>query len=375
MFVAYIGRRLLARNRVAAARWLPTTDAEWLAGFVDAEGCFQIRPNNRGTTWTCALAVKVRDDDAALVVDLHRSTGLGCVRPVAAHAGSKPQVDWTIQSKDECAAFAALVRKHPLRGRKRLDAQIWSEAVATWAASPRGMSAADAARLTDLAGRLRQVRRYTGDRAPAPAQARANLEAYFGGFFAGDGYLGLTDSCALAIVKIRRDDRPLLELFAREFGLGLVRDVPATPPSAPTAAWRVVAARDLPALVELLDRAGLRGRKLRQYQAWRPAALEIGHARQEQRSRDSSLIAAARAQLQAASEYRSEASAIPFAIPADDGLEAYIVLLQEWAGQKTYQRLTCTAYEADRKPSWPNRDTLARAFGSWAAALAAADLR
>ncbi|MFL5841731.1 MAG: hypothetical protein ACJ77Z_14880 [Thermoleophilaceae bacterium] len=127
--------------------------------------------------------------------------------------------------------------------------------------------------------------------------------------------------------------------------------------------------------MELLDRAGLRGRKLRQYEAWRPAAIEIGHALTEQRRRDSGLIAAARAQLQAASEYRSEVSAIPFVIPEDDGLEAYVALLQEWADRKKYQRLTCTAYEADRKPSWPNYDTLARAFASWAAALAAADLR
>jgi hypothetical protein len=365
----------LARNRAAAAGSLPTTDGDWLAGFIDAEGCFQILPNNRGTTWICELAVLVRDDDAALLVDLHRSTGLGHVRPVAARGRSKPQVRWKVQTKDECAAFAALLRKHPLRGRKRFDGDIWSEAVATWAASPRRMSAADAARLTALADQLRQVRVYTGDRIDAPAPERANLADYFGGFFAGDGYLGLTDSRAFAVVKIRRDDKPLLELFAREFGLGLVRDAPATPPSAPTSCWRVVAARDLPALVRLLDRAGLRGRKLRQYEAWRPAALEIGRALKERRTRDVGLIAEARAQLRAASAYQSEARAIPFAMAEDDGLEAYVAVLQEWAGQKQSRRLTCTAYEADRKPSWPKRDTLARVFGSWAAALAAADLR
>ncbi|MFL5841732.1 MAG: LAGLIDADG family homing endonuclease [Thermoleophilaceae bacterium] len=214
VFVARLGGSFLASNRVAAAQRLDAPAAEWLAGFLDAEGCLRIRPNNRGTTWTCELKVKVRDDDAALIVDLHRSTGLGYVRPVAARGGSKPQAEWTIQTKDECAAFAALLRKHPLRGRKRLDAEIWCQAVATWAASPRRMSAADAARLTDLSDRLRQARRYTGNRMAAPVLARGSLADYFGGFFAGDGYLGLTDSRAVAVVKIRRDDRPLLELLS-----------------------------------------------------------------------------------------------------------------------------------------------------------------
>jgi hypothetical protein len=201
-----------------------------------------------------------------------------------------------------------------------------------------------------------------------------HLVEYLGGFFSGDGCLLLSERSAHAILKLRRDDRPILEAFSRAFGLGLVRDIPATPPSAPTTAWRVVAAADLLVLVDLFDRAGLRGRKLRQYEAWRPAAIEIGCARVGARRVDRDLIETARSAFVQASAYRSEIDKLPPPPSEEDALEAYIGVLREWASGRGFRALTCTAYQADRRAAWPTKDTLARVFGSWRAALGAADL-
>ncbi len=105
---------------------LADADGHALAGFLDAEGCFQIRPNNRGRTWHCHMTVAVRDDDAQLLTDLCRVTGLGRVAAKPAHGTSRPQVRWTIASKRECAELARTLRAFPLRARKRRDFEIWA---------------------------------------------------------------------------------------------------------------------------------------------------------------------------------------------------------------------------------------------------------
>ena len=370
-----MGSLLLADDRASAAIAPTAADGAWLAGFIDAEGSFSIDPNNGGANWQCGLAIALRDDDAGLLLDLQRSTGLGVVRPLSGRAGSKPQASWTIQAKRETVALACILRSHSLRGRKRADAELWCRAVDLWTASERGMSQDDWAQMAELAAELKQVRKYGAQASVSSLPTdHDNLVEYFGGFFTGDGCLLLTDRSARAVMKLRGDDRPILEQFARAFGLGLVRDTGSTPTGTPTAAWRVVAARDLHAVVDLFDRAGLRGRKLRQYEPWRRAALEIGSARLERRAHDAELIAAARSAFAHASAYRPEIDALHPPPDEDDALEAYVRVLREWASTRGFRNLTCTAYDAERRPAWPNRDTIARVFGSWRAALSAADL-
>src|SRR4051794_10019973 len=103
-----------------AAGPLGRADAEWLAGFLDAEGCFQIHPNNGGRSWSCSLTLALRDDDARLLVELSNETGLGTLRALAARGSSKPQIDWRIQDKFGCARLARILTQYPLRGRKGL---------------------------------------------------------------------------------------------------------------------------------------------------------------------------------------------------------------------------------------------------------------
>jgi hypothetical protein len=226
-----------------------------------------------------------------------------------------------------------------------------------------------------LAGELRAVKQYTNTRTRHRLDASAELIPYFGGFFTGDGCLGLSDRRARITVKIRRDDRPLLDLFQAEFRLGHVTDIAATPPSAPTAAWVVSSAKDLPGVVSLLDRAPLRGRKLRQFNAWRNGALEIGSAAAEGRPQDADLIARARSAFATASAYRSEATLLPSGPTETDARAAYAGVLRAWAQRCRDVGLSSTAYESARNPDWPSRNTIVRLFGSWAAALAAAGLR
>ena len=174
------------------------------------------------------MTVAVRDDDADILTDLCRVTGLGRLRAKPAQATSRPQACWTISSKRECAELARILRAFPLRARKRRDFAIWARAVDRWSAA-----AYDA----QAGGRL-STRRWPPMPARfaraalcspvAPACARrvpaADLVAYLGGFFTGEGCFGLSGLRPRAAIKLRRDDRGILELFAERFGIGTVRD-------------------------------------------------------------------------------------------------------------------------------------------------------
>lgn len=289
---------------------------------------------------------------------------------VKARGGSRPQVTWVIKSKLECQALATVLRCYPLRGRKARDLALWAEAVDLWAGRTHGLAKEDAAVIDELAAELAGVRAYGPAVEPEVAVSNAGLLSYFGGFFAGEGWLGFNARRPRLSINARRDDRPLLETFARVFGIGTVIDVSACPPAAPTARWHVTAMRDMDAAVRVLNAAGLRGRKLRQYLAWRPAAIEAGCASREKRPVDPAIIDTAKAALKRASRYRSEADCIPDPEPFDAERE-YALVLADWAANFSGSR-TAVAYDRDRLSYWPDRQTLARVFGSWAAAAAAA---
>lgn len=99
--------------------------AHALAGLIDAEGSFTISPSNRGRSWRCWMRIALRDDDADILIDVARTTGLGRLNRIAARPTSRPQLAWNIASKRECSELVALLRRHPLRARKRHDFEIW----------------------------------------------------------------------------------------------------------------------------------------------------------------------------------------------------------------------------------------------------------
>jgi hypothetical protein len=125
-----------------------------------------------------------------------------------------------------------------------------------------------------------------------------------------------------------------------------------------------------------MDGAVLRGRKRREFDVWRLGAEEFIAARREGRRRDHALIQEASEALRGVRRFR-------LMYPVAVGPEAkraetralYVDLLRTWA-DTVDGVLSCVGYERDREkhPSWPQRETIAGAFGGWREALAAAGL-
>jgi LAGLIDADG endonuclease len=365
------------RARMAAAPGLSVEDANRLAGLLEAESHLGIVRNNRHD-WRCVCAVALRDDDGATLQWFRDSLGLGSLRAVQGRNGSRPQVAWTIDSKAECSALVELLDAHPLRGRKAAQYEIWRQAVSISAAERYDVGPAGRLRLARLAEALSDARAYRppDPDADLPSMRDHGAPFFFAGFFSGEGCFGLRPprDCRF-VIKVRRDDRPLLEAFRSRFGLGKVCDVAIPAPWSPATVWSVVGAGDVLRGIALFDAAGLLGRKQRQFLAWRAAAEAIARAKLAREPVDVSLVAGGRRALTGATAYRPPAAPLVADRGYADARTAYIDVLREWA-RSTAEPLSCTRYERARKlhAHWPKRDTIAFAFGGWYEALRCAGL-
>ncbi len=372
-----VGGETAIRQRIRSAPGLSTAQAHALAGLLDAESSLAISPNN-GNGWSCYCAINLRDDDRDILVDFRSKLGIGHLRPVSPRNGSRAQVCWTIGSKVECRLLVDLLDAHPLRGRKRAEYEIWREAVKQWSARSHGFAPGARDALARLAVDIRAARVYRDPDplAPGPTLSDPFAAHYFAGFFSGEGSFGLGVRNARFVIKLRRDDRPLLEAFRRDFAMGSVRDVATPEPWSPAAVWHVVGARDVLRGIALFEAAPLLGRKARQYRAWRPGAEAVAHAILRRTEVDATTVAKSRRALTQATAY----CAPRLALDVDHGFGAariaHLDVLREWA-RATVGPLTCTGYEAVRlreHPYWPQRESIARAFGSWFEALRSAGL-
>jgi hypothetical protein len=229
-----------------------------LAGFVDAEGSFGVRPTNAGRSWVCDFRLSQRDDDASVLARIQRLTGLGVLTPYPARANSKPQTTWSIRSQIECLRLVQILEEFPLRGRKQREFVVWAEAVTQWNGRRRERAAA----MRHASERLRCLRRYVDPPlSTAPPHDSQHLRWYLGGFFSGEGYFGLSQRSARAVIKVRRDDLPLLQAFAGSTTLGTIMDVSARGSSRPGAVWIIQRHGQLSAAIDLLESAMLRGRR------------------------------------------------------------------------------------------------------------------
>jgi hypothetical protein len=371
-----VGGEAGIRARIAAAPGLDTQDAHRLAGLLEAEGHLSITPNN-GNGWRCSCQVALRDDDRQILEDIRDRTGLGHLNAVPARNGSRPQVVWKVESKLECAALVEILDDHPVRGQKLSQYAIWREATEVWASKQYGLEPAGRVHLGTLAGAIKDARQYRG---PGPNARPPNMDDsfapyYFAGFFSGEGCFLLKGRDARFVIKLRRDDRPLLEAFERVFGIGKVCDAEIPGSWSPCAVWTVVSARDVLVGIDLLEHGGLLGRKKRQFDAWRPGAVAVARAKLAREPEDANVVATARRSLARASAYLAPTKPLCADRGYADARTAYIDVLRAWA-RSADGALSCTAYQAARRrePHWPKRETLAFTFGSWYEALRCAGL-
>ena len=233
-------------------------------------------------------------------------------------------------------------------------------------------------RLARLAEYLRAERVYREPPIDAalPDMTDQYAAHYFAGFFSGEGCFNLGPRHARFVIKLRRDDRPLLNAFCRDFAIGSVVDVAAIEPWSPAAVWHVVAARDVLKGIAVFESVPLLGRKARQYRAWRPGAQAIAEAIVDKSPLNQQLVEGARRALAHATAYRPPGTALR----TDSGLSAartaYLDVLRQWA-DSVDGPLSCGLYSSVRRsehPDWPKRETIAEAFGSWYGALRSAGL-
>lgn len=140
----------------------------WLAGFIDGEGCFGIYKRKDSAGWIFRFFIKLRDDDAQILYDCQSYIG-GTVRLIAS---TNPkwggQVVWSVSSRSDCLKLIELLDEHPLRAKKRLDYALWRRAVFLFDDVQRhvGNSKAKAANkpiwdeISSLKEQLTELRRY-----------------------------------------------------------------------------------------------------------------------------------------------------------------------------------------------------------------------
>lgn len=347
---------------------MPRIEEPFLAGFIAGEGHFSIRPNNAGQSWACGFELVQREDNTALVVAARDLVGVGQISRKAARGTSRAQVAWTVQKIDDCLRLVHLLDGLPLLGKKTGDFRIWRTAVARWAQLEDGRSRWP--HLKELGGTLQAHRqpRYATDYTWVDI-SDGYLESFLAGFASAEGHYGASrEGHPRFVIKLRGDDSSVLSLLASRFHVGRLVTVPSNPRARANSAWLVTGLAELRSLVGVFDRHPPLGRAGRIYPPWRrivlctdrrgaarrPLAAEVRDTRRHLQS----LHASAR---------------LPQKPPRR---LAYLSALKRWAGT-TRGPFTAPSYAAWRRevdPSVPDRNTIARTFGSWRAALLVAGI-
>jgi hypothetical protein len=100
----------------------------WLAGFIDGEGCFRFY-RNREHGWSIRFEMLLRDDDAPILYECRDRLGIGRLRHVKRrHRGQGDGVVWTVQSHADRAVLIELLDRCPLRAKKAADYALWRQA-------------------------------------------------------------------------------------------------------------------------------------------------------------------------------------------------------------------------------------------------------
>lgn len=108
----------------------------WLAGFTDGEGHFCIARDKRGSPdaqYRCRFKIDLRDDDKAILEEIHETLGIGIIRDKRACLNDsrdrRRQVRFDVNAIKDCAKLVEIFNWYPLRAKKRRDFSIWRCAV------------------------------------------------------------------------------------------------------------------------------------------------------------------------------------------------------------------------------------------------------
>ena len=112
--------------------------ANWLAGFVDGEGCFfinmNVRKSNKRIYLACWFIITLRADDSSILRKIQKVLGFGTLTPKSRPKGSKdkPTLEFRVTKKEDCSKLVELFSQFPLRAKKSRDFKLWAKAVKIW---------------------------------------------------------------------------------------------------------------------------------------------------------------------------------------------------------------------------------------------------
>jgi hypothetical protein len=134
----------------------------WLSGFIDGEGGFHIGElKQRGyVSYACRFALTLRDDDSALIREIHRTMGFGRVRKAGDYGATNPALGWFVETKEDDRLLITFLERFPLRSKKARDLAIWSAAVDEWEKTGRHRGRCDWEPMRLLREHLMEQRRY-----------------------------------------------------------------------------------------------------------------------------------------------------------------------------------------------------------------------
>lgn len=106
----------------------------WFAGFTDGEGHFQIAKRLRKKTranYGCRFRIGLRDDDKAILEEIHRTLGIGTIsaNPRRSKREGQPQTRFCVNAIEDCVELVKLFNRYPLRAKKQQDFEIWKLAM------------------------------------------------------------------------------------------------------------------------------------------------------------------------------------------------------------------------------------------------------
>jgi len=262
--------------------------------------------------------------------------------------------------------------RSPLISKKAGEFEIWRRAVEIW--SDRNRDSNWQSAMGNLARQLRRHRRFSVSAPPIRGDITSDyLDHFLAGFATAEGHFGATVAgTPIFGINLRADDTAVLEYLRDRLDVGyVVVDPPASYRRHAVASWRVARRPDVVRVMTQFDRVRPRGRKGVTYEAWRELVLATSHrvagpTRRRQLAR----------RVRATREYRRPRSLPLRRNPTEESRARCIAALLAWAAVEG-SSLTATAYERYRSaeaPDAPDRNTIARNFGSWRSALESCSL-